>query len=190
MSDEFSQMDATGLADLVKRRQVSPLELIDAAIARHEAWDARLNAVVLPNLVRARKRAASLDPDAGSFAGVPFLMKDLGGEEAGEPHHMGSVALRDLGWVEPRSSYFAQRAEAAGLVSLGRTNTPELGLAPTTEPLAYGASHNPWNLDYSPGGSSGGSAAAVAAGIVPAAHASDGGGSIRLPRVYVRFGRS
>ena len=181
MSDEFSQMDATGLAELVKRRQVSPLELIDAAIARHEAWDARLNAVVLPNLARARKRAASLDPDAGSFAGVPFLMKDLGGEEAGEPHHMGSVALRDLGWVEPRSSYFAQRAEAAGLVSLGRTNTPELGLAPTTEPLAYGASHNPWNLDYSPGGSSGGSAAAVAAGIVPAAHASDGGGSIRLP---------
>ena len=77
MSDEFSQMDATGLAELVKRRQVSPLELIDAAIARHEAWDARLNAVVLPNLVRARKRAASLDPDAGSFAGVPFLMKDL-----------------------------------------------------------------------------------------------------------------
>jgi amidase len=116
--------------------------------------------------------------------GVPFLMKDLGGQEAGAPCHMGMRFLKDAGWVESVDSHFAARIRRGGLVCLGRTNTPELGLLPTTEPEAYGATRNPWNLGHSAGGSSGGAAAAVAGGMVPVAHASDGGGSIRIPAAH------
>jgi amidase len=181
-------LDATGLAELVRRREVSPLELVDAAIARIEKLDPQLNAVILPAFARAREaaKALALAPDLANrpFAGVPFLMKDLGGGEAGAPCHMGVKALKDAGWVERENSHLAERVARAGLISLGRTNTPELGLLPTTEPLAYGPTRNPWNPAHSAGGSSGGASAAVASGMVPMAHASDGGGSIRIPAAH------
>ena len=180
MPDDLAALDATAQAALVRHGDVAPRELIDAAIARLERLNPRLNAVIHPALERARAVAAGPLPD-GPFRGVPFLMKDIGGGEAGAPHHCGMRFLRDAGWIEREDAYLTRRFRAAGLVSLGRTNTPELALLPTTEPEAYGATRNPWDPARSAGGSSGGSAAAVAAGIVPAAHASDGGGSIRGP---------
>jgi len=173
-------LDATGQAELVRHGEAKPQELVEAAIARAEARNPELNAVILPRYDEARAAAAGELPD-GPFRGVPFFLKDLGANFAGWPNHNGMRALKDAGWTTPVDAELARRFRAAGFVTLGRTNTPELGLAPTTEPAAYGATRNPWNLDHSPGGSSGGSAAAVAAGIVAAAHASDGGGSIRIP---------
>lgn len=182
--DSFSQLDATAQADLVRRREVSPADLVDAAIARLERLNPPLNAVIHPALERARELARSPRLPPGPLCGVPLLMKDLGGEEAGAPYHAGMRFLQSAGWTAPASGHLSEKFLAAGLVSLGRTNTPELGLMPTSEPLAYGATRNPWNLEYSAGGSSGGAAAAVAAGIVPIAHASDGGGSIRIPAAH------
>ena len=181
MSDELAALDATAQAELVRRRAVSPVELVEAAIHRLERLNRQVNAVIHPALERARERAAARDLPDGPFRGVPFLMKDLAGQEAGCPHHAGMRFLKDAKWIERDDSYLARKLTAAGFVSLGRTNTPELALLPTTEPDAYGARRNPWNLGHSAGGSSGGSGAAVASGIVPAAHASDGGGSIRGP---------
>lgn len=178
--DEIGLLDATAQAEHLRRGDVTALELVDAAIARRERLDAELNAVIAPASERARD-AARQSTLTGPFGGVPFLMKDLGGNEAGAPYHAGMRFLKEAGWVSREDSYLARRMRDAGLISLGRTNTPELGLTPTTEPAAYGPTRNPWNLQHSPGGSSGGSAAAVAAGIVPMAHASDGGGSIRIP---------
>jgi amidase len=180
MSDSFARLDATAQAALVRRREVAPHELIDAAIARLERLNPALNAVIHLALERARTRARAPLGD-GPLAGVPTLMKDIGGLEAGAPCHAGMRALKDAHWIESVDSYFTTKVIDAGLVSLGRTSTPELALLPTTEPAAYGATRNPWNPGYSAGGSSGGAAAAVAAGIVPVAHASDGGGSIRGP---------
>jgi amidase len=180
MGDALGDHDATGLAELVRRRQVTPAELVDAAIERIEAFDPSLNAVIHRQFERARREAAGALPD-GPFTGVPFLLKDLGCEEAGEPHHQGMRTLRDAGWRARRDSELALAFRVAGLIPLGRTNVPELALMGTTEPDAYGPTHNPWDLDRSPGGSSGGSAAAVAAGLVPAAHATDIAGSIRIP---------
>jgi amidase len=181
MLDQLAALDATAQAELVRRRQVTPRELVDAAIARLERVNPQLNAVILPALEQARARAALHDLPRGPFHGVPFLMKDLGGPEAARPFCGGMRFLKRAGWHERVNGHLTEKFLAAGLVILGRTNTPELGLLPTTEPDAFGPTRNPWNLDYSAGGSSGGSAAAVAAGIVPAAHASDGGGSIRIP---------
>jgi len=181
MADPFASLDATAQADLVRRGEVSPRELVAHAIARLERLNPELNAVIHPALERARARAAAADLPRGPFTGVPFLMKDIGGAEAGEPNHCGMRLLKEAGWRAQEDSYLTRKFVAAGLVSLGRTNTPELALLPTTEPEAYGATRNPWNPRHSAGGSSGGAAAAVAAGIVPAAHASDGGGSIRGP---------
>ena len=181
MADDLATLDATAQAALVRRGAVSPRELVDAAIARVERLNPRLNAVIHPALERARAAAAAGDLPDGPFRGVPFLMKDIGGAEGGAPHCCGMRFLRDAGWTEGEDAYLTRRFKAAGLISLGRTNTPELALMPTTEPDAFGATRNPWNPAYSAGGSSGGSAAAVAAGLVPAAHASDGGGSIRGP---------
>jgi amidase len=180
MPDSLALLDATAQAALVRDRQVAPHELVEAAIARLERLNPQLNAVIHLALERAREGARATRADA-PLRGVPTLMKDIGGVEAGLPCHAGMRALRDAGTVESVDSYFAQKVVDAGLVSLGRTNTPELALLPTTEPDAYGATRNPWNLSRSAGGSSGGAAAAVAAGIVPVAHASDGGGSIRGP---------
>ncbi|MEZ5572467.1 MAG: amidase family protein [Halioglobus sp.] len=179
-TDEFAALDATAQAELVRSGQVSPLELVDAAIARIERGNPALNAVIHPRFERAREEAKGELPD-GPFRGVPFLLKDLDGYSAGDPYHGGNRALAEAGYVAPSDSYLTAKFRSAGLVILGRTNTPEFGLMPTTEPLAKGPTHNPWNLAHSTGGSSGGSAAAVAAGFVPMAHAGDGGGSIRIP---------
>jgi amidase len=160
---------------------VKPLELVEAAIARIEKLDPALGAVIHPAFERARARASAPDLPDGPFRGVPLLMKDIGGQEAGAPHHAGMAFLKRAGWTEQEDSYFTRRLVEAGFVSLGRTNTPELALLPTTEPDAYGPTRNPWNPQRSAGGSSGGAAAAVASGMVPVAHASDGGGSIRGP---------
>jgi amidase len=184
MNDALGDHDATGLAALVRAGDVTPVELVDAAIARIEGLDPQLNAVIHRRFDRARAEAAGMAADAsgtGPFAGVPFLVKDITCHQAGEPFHEGMRFLRDRQWREDSDTYLAARFRAAGLVTVGRTNAPELGIVPTTEPAAYGPTRNPWDPTRSPGGSSGGSAAAVAARMVPAAHANDGGGSIRIP---------
>jgi amidase len=172
--------DATELATLVRSGQASPAELVDDAISRVERIDPTINAVIHERFEAARSEARGELPD-GPFRGVPFLVKDLGCEMAGEPHTLGNRALRDADVRAEQDSYLYRSIRGAGFVTLGRTNTPELGGTITTEPEAFGPSRNPWNPDHSTGGSSGGSAAAVAAGMVPMAHASDGGGSIRVP---------
>lgn len=172
-------VDATGLAALVATGEVSATELVDQAIARIEATNDEINAVIHPRFAAARAEAAA--PPAGPLSGVPFLLKDLGAWQAGEPNHAGTRFLRDIDWRPTQDWVMTQRLREAGLIFVGRTNTPEFGLVPTTEPESHGRTRNPWNPEHSSGGSSGGSAAAVGAGVVPAAHASDGGGSIRIP---------
>jgi amidase len=178
--DALGDLDATGLAELVRTGEVKPTELVDAAVARIEALNPTLNAVIHPRFDQARDEAAGPLPE-GPFRGVPFLLKDIICHSAGDPFHEGMRFLKELDWRAKDDTYLAAKFKATGLVVLGRTNTPELGIQPTTEPEAYGATRNPWDPTRSPGGSSGGSAAAVAAGMVPAAHANDGGGSIRIP---------
>ncbi len=181
MTDDLNRLDATAQADLVRRGEASPAELVEAAIARIEAVNPQLNAVITPLFESARAQAASPDLPDGPFRGVPFLLKDLACHTKGDPFHEGMAFLKRLEWVEDHDTVLAERFRAAGLIVLGKTNTPELGILPTTEPAAYGPTRNPWDLGRSTGGSSGGSAAAVAAGLVPLAHANDGGGSIRIP---------
>jgi amidase len=181
MADTLGDHDATGLASLVRAGQVTPTELVEAAISRIETVDPQLNAVIHRRFERARDEAPGMVPGSAPFAGVPFLVKDVTCHQAGEPFHEGMRFLRDREWRADGDTYLAARFRAAGLITVGRTNAPELGIVPTTEPVAYGATRNPWDRARSPGGSSGGSAAAVAAGLVPAAHANDGGGSIRIP---------
>jgi amidase len=181
MPDRLSLLDCVAQAELVRRGEAAPRELVEAAIARAEALEPRLAAMVAPQYERARARAAAADLPQGPLRGVPFLLKDLGAYLDGDPMYCGMRALKQAEWREQGDSHFAARCQAAGLVSLGHTKSPELGLLPTTEPEAFGPVHNPWQPQHSAGGSSGGSAAAVAAGVVPAAHASDGGGSIRIP---------
>lgn len=180
MTDDLSNLDATAQAELVASGQASPLELVEAAIARIERVNPQLNAVITPLFDSARARA-SADLPGGPFRGVPFLLKDLSCHSAGDPFHEGMAFLKERGWTEPEDTALAARFRAAGLIVVGKTNTPELGILPTTEPAAYGPTRNPWDVTRSTGGSSGGSAAAVAAGLVPVAHANDGGGSIRIP---------
>jgi amidase len=181
MSDRFAWLDATAQAELVRRGEVSPRELVDAAIGRCERVNPRLNAVITPLFEKARAHAESRALGAGPFRGVPFLLKDLTLQTKGDPYRAGTRFLRDAGFVSDHDTHLATRLRDAGFVFLGKTNVPELGPLPTTEPAAFGPTRNPWDPERSPGGSSGGSAAAVAAGIVPAAHANDGGGSIRIP---------
>ncbi len=173
-------MDATDQAALVASGQVSALELTEAAIERIEALDGQINAVTMRWFDHARAVAAGPLPD-GPFRGVPFLLKDLWAHYAGQTLSNGNQALATAAPVSTQDTVLVGRFRAAGLVTLGRTNSPEFGTVPTTEPLAWGRTRNPWDPTRTPGGSSGGSAAAVAAGMVPIAHASDGGGSIRIP---------
>ena len=184
MSNDDATLDALTQAERVRRGEVTPAELVDAAIARIEKRNAELGAVILPRFEKARQEAASADLPDGPLRGVPFLLKDLGAHGDGDPCHNGMKVLKEAGWTEAGETHFAGRLRRAGLICLGRTNTPELGLLPTTEPDAYPPTRNPWNPDHSSGGSSGGSAAAVAAGMVAVAHASDGGGSIRIPAAH------
>ncbi len=170
-------LDATAQAALVAGGEVSPRELVEEAIGRIEALDGELNAVIHPLF----EKALDTEPADGPFRGVPLVIKDLVCATAGDPHHEGMAFLRDLDWHARSDTWLAQRLREAGFVFVGRTNTPELGILPTTEPLSHGACRNPWDLTRSTGGSSGGSAAAVASGMVSIGHANDGGGSIRIP---------
>src|SRR5688572_9077716 len=179
MFKEYGNYDALGLAELVRNRQVSAPELLEAALARAEAVNPKLNAIITPMHDIARARAK--ETLEGPFAGVPFLTKDLFQEYAGVRTAYGCKALKAAGYTAAEHSEIVRRWLAAGTVIFGRTNTPEFGAKGITEPDAWGATRNPWNLAHTPGGSSGGSAAAVAAGIVPMAGGNDGGGSIRLP---------
>jgi amidase len=177
---ELARLDGIEQARLVRTGEVSPAELVEAAIRRIEALNPELNAVITPLYEQAIASAQADLPD-GRFRGVPLLLKDLSCHSAGDPFHEGMAFLKRLQWSEDHDTFLARKFREAGFVFVGKTNTPELGILPTTEPLAYGPTHNPWDLTRSPGGSSGGSAAAVAAGMVPIAHANDGGGSIRIP---------
>ncbi len=187
MSDDFRHLDATAQAELVRTGAASALELVDAAIARIERENPAINAVITPLFDKARTAARRVLDDVGRdapFVGVPFLLKDAVCHSAGDPFHAGMRVLKNAGYIAPDDTWLAARFRAAGLLTVGKSNTPEYATSATTEPLAYGATHNPWDLTRSPGGSSGGSAAAVAAGFVPVAHANDMGGSIRIPAAF------
>ncbi|MHB8462388.1 MAG: amidase, partial [Vulcanimicrobiaceae bacterium] len=174
----FEDVDALGFAELVRNKHVSPTELLDAAIARVERVNPKINAIITTCYDRARTQIAA-GVGNGVFAGVPYLAKDLGPAVGGVPMARGSRYFSSYTPADD-DEYFV-RAREAGLVVFAKTNTPEFGLVPYTEPRLFGATRNPWDLTRTPGGSSGGSAAAVAAGIVPMAHANDMGGSIRIP---------
>lgn len=179
MLETFGAQDATDLAELVARREVSPQELLDASVAASAALNPKLNAVVLPQIEVAERHIAEGLP-RGPFTGVPFLLKDLGCEAVEFPSHNGSRLLADTRY--DRDSAIYARIRATGVVTWGRTTSPEGGVGAATESAVYGGpTRNPWNLDHTSGGSSGGAGAAVAAGIVPFAHGSDGGGSVRIP---------
>ena len=177
-SEEMAALDASAQAALVRGRHVKPIELIEAAIARIERLNGKINAVVTPMFEQARAAAQAPLPD-GPFSGVPFLLKDLLASYAGVRLSGGSAFMRDF--VPDHDSELVARLKRAGLIVVGKTNTPEFGLLATTEPHLFGPTRNPWDPARSTGGSSGGSAAAVASGMVPMAHANDGGGSIRIP---------
>jgi amidase len=178
MAETF--LDATAQAELVRSGQASAVELVDDAIARVEKLNPELNAIIHERFDQARAEARAELPD-GPFRGVPLVMKDLMCGIEGDLHHEGMKFLRDAQYRADHTDALAQRYLDAGFVCIGRSNTPELGIVPTTEPEAYGASRNPWDTTRTTGGSSGGSAAAVASGMVAVAHANDGGGSIRIP---------
>ena len=177
-AEEFASFDGLGLAELVRGRHVSPSELLDAAVSQVEARNPELNAVVTKLYDHARFAIAAGLPD-GPFTGVPYLLKDLGAHVSGAVTSFGTTLFKDF--VLDHDSEITARLRRAGLVIFGKTNTPEMGLAASTEPRLFGPTRNPWKPSHSSGGSSGGSAAAVAAGMVPMAHATDGGGSIRIP---------
>lgn len=173
--------DLVGTAELIRQKVCSAPEIVEQAIARIERLNPTVNAVIHRRFEEALSELKAGEIPAGPFQGVPFLIKDLHCHTAGDPYYSGMRVLRDADWRATVDSWLAGRFRAGGLVFLGRTNTPEIGLSATTEPLSYGPTKNPWDLSRSPGGSSGGSAAAVAAGMVPAAHANDGAGSTRIP---------
>lgn len=179
ISAVYSESDATSLADLVRRGDLTALELLDEAIRRTEQVDPQINAVVMRHFELARQYVKKGQLPEGPFTGVPFLLKDLGARLEGTVTTGGSRLLEGI--VAPTDDVLVDRYKKAGFVIFGKTNTPEFGMALTTESYLHGPCRNPWNLDHITGGSSGGSAAAVAAGILPVANATDGGGSIRVP---------
>jgi amidase len=176
--EEYRKHDAISLAALIAKREISAEEVLEAAIARAEQINPAINAIVHTQYELARRAVAASLPE-GPLKGVPYLIKDLGFFETGEPATFGSSLFKDF--VADHETAYVTRCKKAGVVFIGRSSSPEFGLNPNTEPRLYGSCHNPWNLEYSAGGSSGGSAAAVSAGILPVAHTTDGGGSIRIP---------
>jgi len=177
---EYKAYDGLGLAELVKRKEVQPKELVEAAVTTIDSLNPKVNAVMNKMYDQARK-AADTEP-SGAFAGVPMLLKDISQEIEGEPITLGSKAF--LNYRAKTDSEYVRRLRNTGTVFLGQTNVPEFALVAYTEPAHYGPTRNPWNLEHTPGGSSGGSAAAVASGMVSIAGANDGGGSIRIPAAY------
>jgi len=174
---ELSSYDALGLAQLIRTNQITAAEAVEDVIRKIEAVNPKLNAVIYTTYERARRRVKE-GVGTGSFAGVPILVKD-NATIAGVRLTRGSRAFRDN--KPEKTAPFFEAIERAGFVLVGVTNMPELGIIDGTENVLYGPTRNPWNLEYSPGGSSGGSAACVAAGVLPLAHGTDGGGSIRIP---------
>lgn len=179
MFKEYPQYDAIALADLLKKRDIKPTEVVEAAIAQIEKHNTQLNAVVHKQFDQARHLATQCDVDSAPLAGVPFLLKDLLGEEANQPSTSSCPPLAE--WKAPVDAELTKRYKNAGLSILGRCNTPQLGIYAVTESEFRGPCLNPWNTKHTCGGSSGGSASAVASGMTPVAHAGDGGGSIRIP---------
>ena len=177
-NSEYFSYDALGLAELVRTKQISSIELLEVAIALTEKLDPKLNAVPIKHFELARENLKN-NTDSGLFNGVPFLLKDLNNYLKGTVTSGGSRVLENI--TADHTSELVKRTLDSGLNIFGKTNSPELGLTVTTEPVLYGPTRNPWNLDRSSGGSSGGASSAVAAGIIPMAQASDGGGSIRIP---------
>ena len=177
----ITDLDATGQAELIRTKACSPSELLEQTIAAIQRIDPQLNAVVIPLFDAAREQLARGQFGDGAFRGVPILLKDLGATLAGAPQYGGTRVLRDRHWISPHDSELTARFRRAGFLFVGKANTPELGLSPTTEPDTFGPTRNPWNTGRIVGGSSGGSAAAVASRMVAVAHAGDGGGSIRNP---------
>lgn len=175
---EYAARDGLALAQLVKQREVSPRELANAALEAIDRLDGKLNAVI-GRTPGEMERALRDGPGDGAFAGVPFLVKDVGSHMANVPSECGSRLFEGVQF--PHDSELCARFKRAGVVTVGRSNIPEFGASVSTEPVKHGPTHNPWDLSRTPGGSSGGAAAAVAAGLVPIAHANDGGGSIRAP---------
>lgn len=175
---ELMRQSVVEQARLIHNGEVSPVEMVEAAIAAIEKYNPKLNAVVLPMYDIARRAVKALKGDE-PYRGVPLLLKDMCAEYAGAPLTAGSRFLQ--GYISPRDSELVARYRRAGFIVVGKTNSPEFASKPTTEPELYGATRNPWDLSRSPGGSSGGAGAAVAAGMVAVAHANDGGGSTRLP---------
>ncbi len=176
--DEYRKFDSVGLAKLIADKEVTTEEILDCCIARIEDINPTINAVTYKQYDSAKAAIAAGLPD-GPLKGVPYLIKHLNNYDAGHPSTNGSNLFKDH--VPDHDATYVERCKNAGLVIVGRSNTPEMGLNANTEPVAYGSTKNPWNLGHSAGGSSGGSSAAVAAGILPTAHATDGGGSIRIP---------
>ena len=188
LADDTRWLDATANTELIIRGEATATELADAAIERIEADNPAINAVVMKWYERGRAQAQAFDDLPATsdlrtrpFAGVPFLVKDLHMHVAGLPLTSGTKAAVEAQPLSTHDSNLFVKFREAGLITLGRTNSPEFGSLPVTEPEAYGPTRNPWDLGHTPGGSSGGASAAVAAGLVPIAHASDGGGSIRIP---------
>jgi amidase len=186
MNDDLIGYDAMELAKLIRGGELKATELLEITIQRIERLNPKLNAVIHKMYDQARGIAKDCDSRSHGtaspgavFYGVPFLLKDFLAEYKGAPLHEGSRAVE--GYVSKLDTELVKRQKAAGLITVAKTNAPEFGLLPTTEPALYGPTLNPWNPALTPGGSSGGSAAAVAAGIVPMAHGNDGGGSIRIP---------
>jgi len=186
MTDQLISYDAIALGELVRKGEIKSTELLEISIQRIEKVNPKLNAVIHKLYDQARDAAKNWDSALSSgkatdvvFCGVPFLLKDLVAEYRGAPFHEGSFAVK--GYISKLDSELVRRQKAGGLVIVGKTNTPEFGCLPTTQPALYGPTLNPWDPSLTPGGSSGGSAAAVAAGIVPMAHGNDAGGSIRIP---------
>ncbi|WP_373895271.1 amidase [Virgibacillus sp. CBA3643] len=177
---DYVALDATAMAELVKAREVTPKELLNLSFQQLEKVNPRLNAVTHTRREKALAEAAQAG--GGPFGGVPMLLKNLSQRLKGEPLTSGSALL--MSTVAEHDSNMVRKFRAAGFQFIGHTNTPEFGLKNITEPELHGPTRNPWDTDYSPGGSSGGSAAAVAAGVVPLAGASDGGGSIRIPASF------
>ena len=177
-NSEYFSYDALGLAELVRTKQISSIELLEVAIALTEKLDPKLNAVPIKHFELARENLKN-NTNSGIFNGVPFLLKDLNNYLKGTVTSGGSRVLENI--TADHTSELVKRTLDSGLNIFGKTNSPELGLTVTTEPVLYGPTRNPWDLDRSSGGSSGGASSAVAAGIIPMAQASDGGGSIRIP---------
>ncbi|MEM9561820.1 MAG: amidase family protein [Actinomycetota bacterium] len=181
--DELQLLDATAQAEAVASGRVSATELVDHAIDRIDRLNPELNAVIWSDPEAARAAAAGPLPD-GPFRGVPFLIKDIGATQAGLPYWLGNRALKAAGHRRATDTELGSRIRAAGLITVGKTNLPEVGSVPTTQPLSCGPTANPWDQTRSPAGSSGGAGAAVASGMVAMAHANDGGGSTRLPAAW------